>query len=251
MSSALVTGASSGIGLEIAKILSKEVDRLVITGRRKDLLDELADILSMDAEVEVVVADLSISSEVDRLIDVAGDIDILVNNAGYGLYGKMMHQDSDQMLGIIDVNIRALTSLGHHYASSMQSKGGGRILNVASIAAFQPGPGMAVYCASKAFVLSLSRAMSAELRGSGVTVTALCPGYVETGFQKVSGMRLTGVEIWSSLPVDKVAKIAVRAMKKGRREVIPGFINWWVPILGRLLPISIQLWIVRASLMMR
>ena len=109
---------------------------------------------------------------------------------------------------------------------------------------------MAVYCASKAFVLSLSRAMSAELR-VGVRVTALCPGYVETGFQKVSGMRLTGVEIWSSLPVDKVAKIAVRAMKKGRREVIPGFINWWVPILGRLLPISIQLWIVRASLMMR
>ena len=251
MSSALVTGASSGIGLEIAKILSKDVDRLVITGRRKDLLDELADILSMDAEVEVVVADLSISSEVDRLIDVAGDIDILVNNAGYGLYGKMMQQDIDQMLGIIDVNIRPLTSLGHHYASSMQSKGGGRILNVASIAAFQPGPGMAVYCASKAFVLSLSRAMSAELRGSGVRVTALCPGYVETGFQKVSGKRLTGVEIWSSLPVDKVAKIAVRAMKNGRREVIPGFINWWVPILGRLLPISIQLWIVRASLMMR
>ena len=251
MSSALVTGASSGIGLEIAKILSKDVDRLVITGRRKDLLDELAGTLSMDAEVEVIVADLSISSEVDRLIDVAGDIDILVNNAGYGLYGKMMHQDSDQMLGIIDVNIRALTSLGHHYASSMQSKGGGSILNVASIAAFQPGPGMAVYCASKAFVLSLSRAMSAELKGTGVTVTALCPGYVETGFQKVSGMRLTGVEIWSSLPVDKVAKIAVRAMRKGRREVIPGLINWWVPVLGRVLPIRIQLWIVRASLMMR
>ena len=133
----------------------------------------------------------------------------------------------------------------------MQSRGGGRILNVASIAAFQPGPGMAVYCASKAFVLSLSRAMSAELKKTGVTVTALCPGYVETGFQKVSGMRLTGVEIWSSLPVDKVAKIAVRAMRKGRREVIPGFVNWWVPILGRVLPISIQLWIVRASLMMR
>lgn len=251
MSSALVTGASSGIGLEIAKILSKDVDRLVITGRRENLLNELADTLSEHTEVDVVVADLSISSEVDRLISAAGDIDILVNNAGYGLYGKMMEQNSDQMLGIIDVNIRALTSLGHHYASSMQSRGGGRILNVASIAAFQPGPGMAVYCASKAFVLSLSRAMSAELKKTGVTVTALCPGYVETGFQGVSGMRLTGVEIWSSLPVDKVAKIAVRAMRKGRREVIPGFVNWWVPILGRLLPIGIQLWVVRASLMMR
>ena len=136
MSSALVTGASSGIGLEIAKILSKDVDRLVITSRREDLLNELADSLS-------------------------------------------------------------------------------------------------------------------ELKKTGVTVTALCPGYVETGFQKVSGMRLTGVEIWSSLPVDKVANIAVRAMRKGRREVIPGFVNWWVPILGRVLPISIQLWIVRASLMMR
>ena len=136
MSSALVTGASSGIGLEIAKILSKDVDRLVITSRREDLLNELADSLSEHTEVQVVVADLAISSEVDRLIDVAGDIDILVNNAGYGLYGKMMEQDSNEMLGIIDVNIRALTSLGHHYASLMQSRGGGRILNVASIAAF-------------------------------------------------------------------------------------------------------------------
>ena len=119
MSSALVTGASSGIGLEIAKILSKDVDRLVITSRREDLLNELADSLSEHTEVQVVVADLAISSEVDRLIDVAGDIDILVNNAGYGLYGKMMEQDSNGILGIIDVNIRALTSLGHHYASSM------------------------------------------------------------------------------------------------------------------------------------
>ena len=155
------------------------------------------------------------------------------------------------MLGIVDVNVRALTRLGHHYAAKMKARGEGRILNVASIAAFQPGPGLAVYCASKAYVLSLSRAMSAELRGSGVTVTALCPGYVETGFQSTSGMRLTGVEIWSSLPASSVAKKAVRAMMKGRREVIPGVVNWFIPVFARILPIRLQLMIVKASLMLR
>ena len=149
------------------------------------------------------------------------------------------------------MNIRALTKLGHHHSTNMRMKGKGKILNVASIAAFQPGPGLAVYCASKAYVLSLSRAMSAELKGSGVTVTALCPGYVETGFQSTSGMKLTGVEIWSSLPARSVAKKAVQAMMKGRREVIPGIINWLIPMFARILPIRIQLIIVKASLMMR
>lgn len=251
MSVALVTGASSGIGLEIAKILATKVDRLIITGRRGNLLNSLAEELRDSTEVEVITADLSIPAEVDRLIEMNEDVDILVNNAGYGIYGKMDQQDPDEMLGIVDVNIRALTALGHHYSTKMKSRGTGRILNVASIAAFQPGPGMAVYCASKSYVLSLSRAMSSELRGTGVTVTALCPGYVQTGFQEVSGMKLTGVELWSAMRVEKVARIAVRAMMNGRREVIPGFVNWWIPLLGRILPIRLQLMIVKTTLMLR
>ena len=251
MSVALVTGASSGIGLEIAKILATKVDRLIITGRRGNLLNSLAEELRDSTEVEVITADLSIPAEVDRLIEMNEDVDILVNNAGYGIYGKMDQQDPDEMLGIVDVNIRALTALGHHYSTKMKSRGRGRILNVASIAAFQPGPGMAVYCASKSYVLSLSRAMSSELRGTGVTVTALCPGYVQTGFQEVSGMKLTGVELWSAMRVEKVARVAVRAMMNGRREVIPGFVNWWIPLLGRILPIRLQLMIVKTTLMLR
>ena len=251
MSSALVTGASSGIGLEIARTLAPMVDSLIITGRREGPLRDLEKELIGVVDVKVVIADLSTESGVDFLIEEAGELDILVNNAGYGLYGRVADQDPDKLLGIVDVNIRALTKLGHHHSTNMRMKGKGKILNVASIAAFQPGPGLAVYCASKAYVLSLSRAMSAELKGSGVTVTALCPGYVETGFQSTSGMKLTGVEIWSSLPARSVAKKAVRAMMKGRREVIPGIINWFIPMFARILPISIQLIIVKASLMMR
>ena len=251
MPSALVTGASSGIGLEISRVLAPMVDRLVVTGRQVEALRDLEQELGDIVEVEVIVADLATESGVDSLIGGAGDVDLLVNNAGYGLYGRLVDQDPDVVLGIIDVNVRALTRLGHHYAAKMKARGEGRILNVASIAAFQPGPGLAVYCASKAYVLSLSRAMSAELRGSGVTVTALCPGYVETGFQSTSGMRLTGVEIWSSLPASNVAKKAVRAMMKGRREVIPGVVNWFIPVFARILPIRLQLMIVKASLMLR
>lgn len=251
MPSALVTGASSGIGLEISRVLAPMVDRLVVTGRQVEALRDLEQELGDIVEVEVIVADLATESGVDSLIGGAGDVDLLVNNAGYGLYGRLVDQDPDVVLGIIDVNVRALTRLGHHYAAKMKARGEGRILNVASIAAFQPGPGLAVYCASKAYVLSLSRAMSAELRGSGVTVTALCPGYVETGFQSTSGMRLTGVEIWSSLPASSVAKKAVRAMMKGRREVIPGVVNWFIPVFARILPIRLQLMIVKASLMLR
>ena len=251
MPSALVTGASSGIGLEISRVLAPMVDRLVVTGRQVEALRDLEQELGDIVEVEVIVADLSTESGVDSLIGGAGDVDLLVNNAGYGLYGRLVDQDPDGVLGIVDVNVRALTRLGHHYAAKMKASGEGRILNVASIAAFQPGPGLAVYCASKAYVLSLSRAMSAELRGSGVTVTALCPGYVETGFQSTSGMRLTGVEIWSSLPASSVAKKAVRAMMRGRREVIPGVVNWFIPVFARILPIRLQLMIVKASLMHR
>ena len=251
MPSALVTGASSGIGLEISRVLAPMVDRLVVTGRQVEALRDLEQELGDIVEVEVIVADLSTESGVDSLIGEAGDVDLLVNNAGYGLYGRLVDQDPDGVLGIVDVNVRALTRLGHHYAAKMKARGEGRILNVASIAAFQPGPGLAVYCASKAYVLSLSRAMSAELRGSGVTVTALCPGYVETGFQSTSGMMLTGVEIWSSLPASSVAKKAVRAMMKGRREVIPGVVNWFIPVFARILPIRLQLMIVKASLMLR
>ena len=133
MSSALVTGASSGIGREISKALASEVDRLVVTARSADELHTLKKELSDLTSVEVIIADLSIQSEVEKVVQKAGDIDILVNNAGYGIYGRIVDQDSDELVGIVDLNIRALTYLGHHYAGDMARRGTGRILSLIHI----------------------------------------------------------------------------------------------------------------------
>ena len=196
---ALVTGASSGIGKEIARVLSSQGCDLVITARRRleleNLSKELTDRHSID--VKVVVADLSDQVGAENLIRETGEIDILVNNAGYGFLGEHMKLNQEGQLNMINLNIRALTHLTRHYGSEMKKQGSGRILNVASIAGYQPGPNMAVYCATKAYVLSYSRALHAELKKTGVSVTALCPGFVETGFQEVAGMELGALRtIW-------------------------------------------------------
>ena len=244
---ALVTGASSGIGKEIARVLSSQGCDLVITARRRleleNLSKELTDRHSID--VKVVVADLSDQVGAENLIRETGEIDILVNNAGYGFLGEHMKLNQEGQLNMINLNIRALTHLTRHYGSEMKKQGSGRILNVASIAGYQPGPNMAVYCATKAYVLSYSRALHAELKKTGVSVTALCPGFVETGFQEVAGMELGTLELSGAVPVDKVAETAVKAMRKGRREVIPGLLNKPIPYVNRLVPISLNLAIVK------
>ena len=244
---ALVTGASSGIGKEIARVLSSQGCDLVITARRRleleNLSKELIDRHSID--VKVVVADLSDQVGAENLIRETGEIDILVNNAGYGFLGEHMKLNQEGQLNMINLNIRALTHLTRHYGSEMKKQGSGRILNVASIAGYQPGPNMAVYCATKAYVLSYSRALHAELKKTGVSVTALCPGFVETGFQEVAGMELGALELSGAVPAEKVAKIAVKAMRKGRREVIPGLLNKPIPYANRLVPISLNLAIVK------
>ena len=161
---ALVTGASSGIGKEIARVFGSQGCDLVITARRRleleNLSKELIDRHSID--VKVVVADLSDQVGAENLIRETGEIDILVNNAGYGFLGEHMKLNQEGQLNMINLNIRALTHLTRHYGSEMKKQGSGRILNVASIAGYQPGPNMAVYCATKAYVLSYSRALHAE-----------------------------------------------------------------------------------------
>lgn len=251
VSTAMVTGASSGIGREIAKCLASKGHDLILVARREGLLRDLAEELVADhgCKADVVVADLSDPRQVMMVKEMVENVDVLVNNAGYGKWGLLTEQDMESVEGMVDVNIRALTSLSQHYGDRMASRGSGRILNVASIAAFQPGPGMAVYCATKSYVLSFSRALHSEMRGAGVTVTCLCPGYVDTGFQEVAGMSLRGVEAWSVIPASKVAQIGVRAMERGRREVIPGFLNKPIPLIGRMVPVRMQLAVVKAMLM--
>lgn len=243
---ALVTGASSGIGREVARILGAQGCDLVVTARRRLELEALAEELSRahSIDVKVIVADLSDSVGVENVIREAGEVDILVNNAGFGFKGLHTSLDQAGQLNMIDLNVRALTHLARHYSSEMKARGSGRILNVASVAGYQPGPNMAVYCATKAYVLSYTRALHSEMKGSGVSVTALCPGFVETGFQEVAGIELGALEKASAYPVEKVAKAAVKAMRKGRREVIPGWMNKPMPMVVRVTPVRLQLPIV-------
>ena len=247
---ALVTGASSGIGMEIARILASRNFDLVICARRKKELDELSKELSgkFNINCEVIVADLTTNKGIDKIIKNNKKIDILVNNAGFGMLGNHLEMSLDKQLEMINLNIHALTRLSHEFGNLMIERGKGHIMNVSSIAAYISGPSFAVYCATKAYVLSYSRALHKELKNKGVSVTALCPGYVITGFQEVAGMKLSKMEKISSVPANKVAEIAVKSMLKGKREVMPGIINKPLPLVTKITPMWLQLIIVNRVL---
>ena len=243
---ALVTGASSGIGMEIAKVLASQNCDLIIVARRKKELENLSKELIQKHGIncEVIVADLTTEKGIKLLIKKVKNIDILVNNAGFGIIGNHIDMPDEKQLEMINLNILALTKLSHEFGKQMVENGQGRIMNVASIAAYISGPGFAVYCATKAYVLSYSRALHKELNGTGVTVTALCPGYVNTGFQEVAGMKLSKMENYTTIPANRVAKIAIKSMRKGKREVIAGIVNKPLPLVTRITPMWLQLAIV-------
>jgi short-subunit dehydrogenase len=229
---ALVTGASSGIGLELARLLARDGHDVVLVARTEAKLRELADELQQKWGVvgHVVVADLArpdaAAAIVVQLQRSAIDVDILVNNAGYGLAGPFASTDLRRELEMIQVNIVALTQLTKLLLPSMVARKRGRILNVASTAAFQPGPLMAVYYATKAYVLSFSEAIGDELRDSGVTVTALCPGPTSTGFADAAAMTESRLfKLMRPMSSEAVAIAGYRAMLAGRRVVIPGLKN--------------------------
>lgn len=181
----LITGASSGIGLELAKVYAEAGCDLVLCARRKSRLEALAETLRpLGRRVEVLAVDLgkrrAPAKLVARLAAMDIEVDVLVNNAGTAEHGAFASLDPDALDAMVAVNVRALTALTRHLLPGMLARGAGRILNIASVAAFQPVPALAAYAASKAYVLSFSEALSEELRGSGVTVTALCPGLTRT-----------------------------------------------------------------------
>ena len=244
---ALVTGASSGIGLEITKILASQNYDLVICARREKELQDLAEEIRRQHTVncKVIVADLTTAEGIDLLIKDSGEVDILVNNAGFGILGDHLDMQLGRQLEMIELNIHALTRLSHVFGNLMVKKGKGGIMNVASIASYISGPSFAVYCATKAYVLSYSKALHKELKNKGVTVTALCPGYVTTGFQEVAGMELSKMEKLTAVPVKKVAEIAVKSMHKGKREVMPGIVNKPLPLVTKITPMWLHLIIVK------
>lgn len=245
MKVALITGASSGIGLELAHVMAKEKHNLVLVARRIDKLNSLAEELTETHGIKVKTykADLSNADEIENLYKQTKEDDIevsyLINNAGFGEYGNFVENDWNKLNGMMQLNMVSLVHLTKLYAQDMVSSSFGKIMNVASIASFQPVPYMAVYGATKAFVLSFSEAIASELKEYGVTVTALCPGLTGTDFMDVANMETTKLlnNSKSSMATpEEVAEYGYEAMMKGKTVAVHGMINAIVVNSSRFLP---------------
>jgi uncharacterized protein len=245
----LITGASAGLGVDFARQLSAQGKRLVLVARRKDRLEALAAELGNARTVE---ADLSKSDATDRLMaDLAAHgehVELLVNNAGFGLTGRFADLDGKRQRQMINLNCGALVELAHAVLPGMIERKSGAILNVASTAAFQPGPGMAVYFATKAFVLSFSEALHEEVKKHGVIVNALCPGPTATEFGEVAGFGPSNLLDKVAADSPSVVQAGLRGLEKGRAIVIPGLMNKSTAQAHRFFPRS---WVRRAAGMLK
>lgn len=244
----LITGASGGIGEALARVAAKAGRRLVLVARSAERVNAVADAIAAEGHLrpDTVALDLGEAGAADRLAEALARRGLmvceLVNNAGYGLVGPAAELDRSTQVGIVDLNVRALTDLTVRFLPEILAERGG-ILNVASVASFLPGPGMAVYYASKAYVLSFSEALSAELAGQ-VRVTALCPGPTPTGFQERANPG--GEDMFRLLPkmsAERVAEIGWRGFERGKRVVIPGVINRLIAFFAPRSPRSLVLFI--------
>lgn len=240
---ALITGASGGIGEHLARIHAASGGHLVLVARSEPKLRALAEELRQQYEVQVriIAADLARPQGVEAVfneVNQAGtSIDYLINNAGFGDYGAFAETQWEKEGQMIDLNVRALTHLTKLFLPQMKARGTGRILNVASTASFQPGPFMAVYFATKHYVLAFSDAIAEELKGSGVTVTTLCPGPTTSGFQAAAGMQDAAMVKGKKLPTaEQVAQYGYRQMMQGKRVVIHGWVNRIMAISAKMLP---------------
>ena len=241
MSWAVITGASSGLGAIFADQLAKRGHSLVLAGRDEARLKAVAH--RIDQNVELVVGDLGTTKGVEDLITQLAnrEIDVLVNNAGFGTYGPFAEIDAEREHELVAVNVDALVRLTHAVLPKMLARGRRGILNVASTIAFQPGPYQATYGASKAFVLSLSQALWAETRGTGVTVTALCPGPTRTGFVDALGSDVSHTAVYRHLAApEPVVAAGLKALDGGRAVVVPGWRNQMTFAFGHLTPGSLS-----------
>ncbi|MEP7065210.1 MAG: SDR family oxidoreductase [Gemmatimonadota bacterium] len=244
---ALVTGASSGIGADLARELVRHGHDVVLTARRAVELEALAiELRALGAVATVMPKDLAAPGAARALasdIDARGlHVDVLINNAGFGDVGAFARQDADRIDAMLELNVVALTALTRAFLPAMIARRRGRVMLLSSTAAFQPGPNMATYCASKAFVLSLGEALAEELRGTGVTVTTLCPGATHTGFAAASGAE--SLPLFRSTLVPKmssanVARAGYEAMMRGKPVLVTGVVNKLAAFSGRVLPRSV------------
>jgi short-subunit dehydrogenase len=234
---AVVTGASAGLGVEFARQLAAKGYRLVLVARRKDRLEELANEVG---NARVVALDLSKAGAATKLmgdIAKAGEtVDLLVNNAGFGLAGRFGEIDAGRQRAMIDLNCGALEELSRAVLPGMIERRSGGILNVASTAAFQPGPGMAVYFATKAFVLSFSEALHDEAKPHGVKVSCLCPGPTSTEFRSVSGFDPSGKLAKLSADARSVVEAGIKGLERNKAVVVPGLSNKAISQAHRFFP---------------
>lgn len=241
---ALVTGASEGIGFDLCKLLAKDNYTVVLTARNQAQLEKRAEELSKSGiTTHIIVQDLSQPDAceiiVDRLKSLNLQIDVLINNAGFANYGNFAENSLEKEMSLLQVNIVALTKLTRLILPSMLERKSGRIMNLASMAAFVAGPQMCVYYASKAYVLSFSEGLASELEGSGVSVTAVCPGATATEFQERAGLGRS--KLFSNVkPMDSytVAEIGYRGMMNGETIVITGALNKLMAVATRFVPRS-------------
>jgi short-subunit dehydrogenase len=248
---ALVTGASSGIGEAFARKLAERGYRVALVARSEDKLQRLAG--EIGAGAEVLPCDLADSEARDRLVEDVHrrglDVEILVNNAGFGVYKDFAESDRDREIEQARINVEAVLDLTHHFLPAMIERGRGAVINTASTAAFQPIPGNAGYAAAKAYVLALSEALHEETRKAGVTVTALCPGPVHSGFQDASEAH----DFAKTLPKpmwrdpESVAEAAIKGAESGKRVVVPGMPNRVSGAMARHTPRAALLRVLRMS----
>ncbi len=250
MHTALITGASGGLGEEFAKLFAQDGYDLVLVARNKERLQSIAKELEAKHRItaHVIVIDLSMPDAAEKLLkklqrkNIA--IHTLVNNAGFGAYGLFHKTTYEQEKQLLQVNIAALTDLTKLLLPQMVKKKSGAILNIASTAAFQPGPLMAVYYASKAYVMNLSVALSEEVQGTGVTVTCLCPGPTKTGFEKNAHMGTSKLFERKAMDAAAVCQIGYRALKSKRPLVVAGRINAIGAFMTRFVP---RIWAARVA----
>jgi hypothetical protein len=250
----LVTGASIGIGKELARVFARRGHPLVLVARNGTRLHQLAGELreQYKVAVDVVVQDLSLETSASALVQELKQrslpISILVNNAGLDLYGRFADTDWSDDAGLLRVNLWTLTHLTKLLLADMQAQGYGRILNLGSTGSFIPSPLNAIYSATKAYVLSFSEAVAEELRGSGITVTTLCPGATRSEFHQRAGMERIRLLRFGSMEAGAVAEAGYRALMSGRRLVVPGWFNQAAVLAARLLPSSLMTRITKAML---
>lgn len=233
----LITGASSGIGYDMARLLAAEGATLILTARREDALNALADICREDGvEVRVISTDLSEPGAARRLIEAAGPVDVLVNNAGFGSMGPFAGAPFKSQGAMVQVNVTAMVELTHLALQDMIAQKSGGILNVASTASFQPGPYMATYFATKAFVREFTEGLAEEVRKDGIHVSCLCPGPTETEFFKTDLMQTSFGRSINYMPSESVAHAGLDGLRRNDTVVIPGALNklgrfgaWLVP----------------------